>query len=103
MLDEIGAEIPQRIYVNNNLSPDQTVLELQLVDRLGLLYDIFMAIGRLGHNVTHARISTEKGVAIDAIYVQDAHNQKLTDREALDELAAAVTEAAHLRLRSAKE
>ena len=30
-------------------------------------HDIFMAIGRLGHNVTHARISTEKGVAIDAI------------------------------------
>lgn len=102
MLDEIGAEIPQRIYVNNHLSPDQTVLELQLVDRLGLLYDIFMAIGRLGHNVTHARISTEKGVAIDAIYVQDEHSQKITDREKLDELAAAVTEAAHLRLSSGK-
>ena len=85
------------------VSPDQTVLELQLVDRLGLLYDIFMAIGRLGHNVTHARISTEKGVAIDAIYVQDEHSQKITDREKLDELAAAVTEAAHLRLSSAKE
>ena len=103
MLDEIGAEIPQRIYVNNNLSPDQTVLELQLVDRLGLLYDIFMAIGRLGHNVTHARISTEKGVAIDAVYVQNQYNQKLTSRADLDELAEAVTAAAHLRLRSAKE
>jgi [protein-PII] uridylyltransferase len=61
MLDEIGDEIPQRIYLNNNLSPDQTVLELQLVDRLGLLYDIFMAIGKLGFSVTHARISTGKG------------------------------------------
>ena len=48
-------------------------------------------------------ISTEKGVAIDAIYVQDEHSRKLTDREDLDELAAAVTEAAHLRLRSGKE
>jgi len=72
------------------------------VDRIGLLYDIFMAIGRLGHNVTHARISTEKGVAIDAVYVQDAHNQKITDREQLDELANAVTAAASLRLRSGK-
>ncbi|MFN0078177.1 MAG: [protein-PII] uridylyltransferase [Prosthecobacter sp.] len=101
MLDEIGDEIPQRIYLNNHLSPDQTVLELQLVDRLGLLYDIFMAIGRLGHNVTHARISTEKGVAIDAIYVQDENNHKLTKREDLDALADAVNEAVHLRLRSA--
>ena len=48
-------------------------------------------------------ISTEKGVAIDAIYVQDQHSQKLTDREQLDALADAVTAAAHLRLRSAKE
>ncbi|MCB1279612.1 [protein-PII] uridylyltransferase [Prosthecobacter sp.] len=98
MLDEIGEEIPQRIYVNNHLSPDQTVLELQLVDRLGLLYDIFMAIGRLGHNVTHARISTEKGVAIDAVYVQDENNHKLTDRAQLEELERIVSAATHLRL-----
>lgn len=99
MLDEIGDEIPQRVYVNNDLSPDQTVLELQLVDRLGLLYDLFTAIGRLGYNITHARISTEKGVAIDAIYVQDENGLKLTDREQLDELAAVVEKAVHLRLR----
>ncbi len=96
MLDAIGDEIPQRVYVNNNLSPDHTVLELQLVDRLALLYDLFMAIGRLGHNVTHARISTEKGVAIDAIYVQDAQSQKITDRDQLDELSDAVRVAAGL-------
>ncbi len=96
MLDEIGDEIPQRIYVNNHLSPDQTVLELQLVDRLGLLYDIFMAIGKLGHSVTHARIGTEKGVAIDAIYVQDENGRKLSKREQLSELADAVHNAVHL-------
>lgn len=99
MLDEIGDEIPQRIHVNNHLSPDQTVLELQLVDRLGLLYDIFMAIGRLGFNVTHARISTEKGVAIDSIYVQDENNHKLAERKQLDALTDAVHAAVHLRLR----
>lgn len=103
MLDEIGDEIPQRVYVNNNLSPDQTVLELQLVDRLGLLYDIFMAIGRLGHSVTHARISTEKGVAIDAIYVQDENGRKLSEKAQLTALADAVHEAVHLRLRSTAE
>jgi [protein-PII] uridylyltransferase len=97
MLDEIGDEIPQRVYVNNQISPDQTVLELQLVDRLGLLYDIFMAIGRLGLSVTHARISTEKGVAIDAIYIQDENGRKLTDRAQLDALAEAVNAAVHQR------
>ncbi len=96
VLDEIGHEIPQRIYVNNDLSPDQTVLELQLVDRLGLLYDLFIVIGRLGHNVTHARINTEKGVAIDAIYIQDASGHKLTEREQLVALTDAVYQTVNL-------
>lgn len=93
MLDEIGEEIPQRVYVNNHLSPEHTVLELQLVDRLGLLYDIFMTIGRLGYSVTHARIGTEKGVAIDTIYIQDENGRKLDDREQLAALTDALNEA----------
>ncbi len=85
-LDAIGDAIPQRVHVNNQISPDHTVLELQLVDRLGLLYDVFMAIGRLGLSVTHARISTESGVAIDAIYLQDENGRKITACEQLEAL-----------------
>ena len=91
--DEVMAEIPQRVHINNDLSPDQTIVEMQVVDRLGLLYDVFMAIGQLGHNVTHARIGTEKGVAIDAIYVQDVHGRKLTARADLDALQSRIEEA----------
>lgn len=92
MLDEIGEEIPQRCYVSNDLSPDHTILELQLVDRLGLLYDIFMTLGRLGVSVTNARISTENGVAIDSIYLHDGKGGKLKEegiqrvQEAMDGL-----------------
>lgn len=91
--DEVMAEIPQRVHINNDLSPDQTIVEMQVIDRLGLLYDLFMAIGQLGHNVTHARIGTEKGVAIDAIYVQDVHGRKLTARADLDALQGRIEEA----------
>lgn len=84
--DEVVAEIPQRIHINNDLSPDHTVLELQLVDRLGLLYDVFMAIGTVGLNVTHARINTEKGVAVDAIYVQGSDGKKVRARAPLEAL-----------------
>jgi [protein-PII] uridylyltransferase len=66
------------------------VAELQVVDRLGLLYDLFMAIGKLDLSVTHARISTEKGVAIDAIYIQNAAGDKLRDKEELDTLKQAL-------------
>lgn len=97
--DEVEAEIPQRLLINNEVSPDQTVAELQLVDRLGLLYDIFMAIGGLGHNVTHARICTEKGVAIDSIYIQDERGEKLREKEQVEELRTALEEAVLPRAR----
>jgi [protein-PII] uridylyltransferase len=91
--DEVMAEIPQRVHINNDISPDQTVVELQVVDRLGLLYDLFMAIGQLDMEVTHARISTEKGVAIDAIYVQDENGNKLTTRDQLAALQRSIDKA----------
>ena len=40
-------------------------------------------IGQHGLSVCHARINTEKGVAIDAIYLQDAAGKKITDRHTL--------------------
>ncbi len=91
--DEVMAEIPQRVFLNNDVSPDQTVAELQVVDRLGLLYDIFIAIGKLDLSVTHARINTEKGVAIDAIYIQTANGDKLRDKAALSALQKALDKA----------
>ncbi len=85
-LAEIEAEIPQWVYINNDISPDHTVIELQAIDRIGLLYDVFMVIGILGYSVTHARIGTERGVAVDAIYIQDMAGSKITDREACQKL-----------------
>jgi [protein-PII] uridylyltransferase len=91
--DEVMTEIPQRVFLNNDLSLDQTIAELQVVDRLGLLYDLFMAIGKLNLNVTHARINTEKGVAIDSIYIQTQNDHKIRDKEALAALQDALTQA----------
>ncbi len=81
------AEIPQRIVIDNTVSTEETVIELQAVDRLGLLYDVLKTIGTLRYNVTHARINTEKGVAVDAIYIRSPQGQKITDPIALDQLA----------------
>ena len=83
---DLAAEIPQWVYVNNRISDDNTVVELQAIDRIGLLYDVFRCIGALKLNVTHARISTERGVAIDAIYVQTMDRQKVTDQSILTKL-----------------
>ncbi len=87
------AEIPQRVFIDNTVSPDETILELQAVDRLGLLYDVLKTIGRLGHNVTHARINTEKGVAVDTIYLRDDRGRKIGDMTRLHAVASAVAAA----------
>ena len=82
-LADIMDEIPKRVYLNNEMSAEHTVLELQVPDRIGLLYDVFNAIGRLDLSVTHARINTEKGIAIDTIYIQDRAGRKITERDTL--------------------
>lgn len=87
------AEIPQRIVIDNTVSTDETVIELQAVDRLGLLYDVLKTIGRLCYNVTHARINTEKGVAVDAIYIRTPHGKKITDSNALNQLVNELSQA----------
>jgi [protein-PII] uridylyltransferase len=83
---ELESAVSQWVYINNHISADSTVIELQAVDRIGLLYNVFKVIGNLGHSVTHARISTERGVAVDNIYVQDSQGNKLLDKEVFMEL-----------------
>lgn len=93
LLPEVASEIPQRIHIHNGISDEHTVIELQAVDRIGLLYDIFMTIGRLGFNITHARINTEQGAAIDAIYLQTQSGEKILDETTLRDLHEALTRA----------
>ncbi|MCB1225456.1 MAG: [protein-PII] uridylyltransferase [Verrucomicrobiales bacterium] len=88
--DAMLAEIPERVSINNTVSQDATVVELQCVDRLGLLYDILKSIGELKLNVSHARINTEKGVAVDVIYVRTAEGTQVTDELVCRQLLAAI-------------
>ncbi|RBP45455.1 UTP--GlnB (protein PII) uridylyltransferase GlnD [Roseimicrobium gellanilyticum] len=85
-LEEMAAEVPQRVHFNHLISPDYTVIELQALDRIGLLYDVFRHIGQAGLNICHARINTEKGVALDSIYVQDKAGKKVADKVLLEAL-----------------
>lgn len=69
------------------------MVEIQAVDRIGLLYDIFQAIGLLGLEITHARINTEKGAAIDSICLTDHMGKKITDTATLKRIRDSVSEA----------
>ncbi len=84
--EEMKAEFPTRVVVSNDFNPLHTVVEIEATDRLGLLCDIFRTIGQLGLEITHARIATEKGAAIDTLYISDTSGGKIQDRELLARL-----------------
>ncbi|MFC7339509.1 [protein-PII] uridylyltransferase [Haloferula chungangensis] len=67
--DEGGIAFPVRAHISNDLHPTCTAIEVQAVDRIGLLHDLFHAINQCGLDTVHARICTEKGAAMDTLYV----------------------------------
>lgn len=78
---EGGIPFPVRAFVNNHASQQHTAIEIQALDRIGLLHDLFLEIGKVGLVTVHARICTEKGAAIDTIYVNHLDGSKITDPE----------------------
>ncbi len=89
--DEAVDEVfPKRVYVSNEQSPEYTFLEIQTLDRIGLLYDLFSTIGDLGIETVASRINTEKGAAIDSFYLSDLMGRKIADPRLLAELKSRI-------------
>ena len=81
-----GFTVPVRAFVSNELHPACTTVEIQGLDRIGLLHDLFHTINRHGLNTAHARICTEKGVAMDTLYITTTAGAKIQDPELLKRL-----------------
>jgi [protein-PII] uridylyltransferase len=86
-------EFPMRVYMTNEQHRDYTVVEIQAVDRIGLLFQVFDTIGKFGLEITHARINTEKGAAIDSFCLTGQDGKKITDQALLQQLKTALEEA----------
>ncbi len=78
--------VPVQAYVSNNLHPTCTTVEIQALDRIGLLHDLFLTINQHGLNTAHARICTEKGVAMDTLYITTSQGDQVTDAATLASL-----------------
>ncbi len=81
-----GIPVPVRAYVSNELHPVCTTVEIQALDRIGLLHDLFHTINQHGLTTAHARICTEKGVAMDTLYITTPEGRKVEDNSLLKEL-----------------
>ncbi len=89
---EHGIPVPVRAWISNSLHPNCTTIEIQALDRIGLLHDLFHTINSYNLNTAHARISTEKGVAMDTLYITTQDSNKLLDSEIIKKLEAEITD-----------
>lgn len=76
-----GERIPTHIVTDNDASETRTLLEIETEDRIGLLYTIAQTLTELQLDISAARICTEKGAAIDSLYVQEIGGGKVLSPE----------------------
>jgi [protein-PII] uridylyltransferase len=73
---------PPQVVLDNTISDSHTVIEVQMQDRLGLLYKLTHCLYAHGLDVALAKISTEANRAIDVFYVTDTAGAKIVDAQA---------------------
>jgi [protein-PII] uridylyltransferase len=72
-----GERIPTHVRFDNEASETRTLIEIETEDRLGLLYAISQCFAELALDIAAAKISTEKGAAIDTFYVRELGGGKV--------------------------
>ncbi len=84
---------PPRVWFDNS-PPKHTVMEVLAPDRLGLLYELLGQISDMGFEISAARITTEKGAAIDTFHLTGREGKKINDMNRLIALKYALAEIA---------
>jgi [protein-PII] uridylyltransferase len=76
-----GERIATRLGFDNEASDTRTVIEIETEDRIGLLYAISRQLSNLDLDISGAKVSTERGAAIDSFYVRELDGTKVVAPE----------------------
>lgn len=71
--------VEPQVLIDNDSSNVFTMIEVNGLDRTGLLFDLTDALFRLNLNIGSAHITTFGEKAVDVFYVTDLTNQKITN------------------------
>ncbi len=85
-----SSEMPTKVSVDQRTSRSYTLLDVQTADFPGLLYRIACAIADKGIDLVTARITTEKGAALDTFYLCGRDGKKIESEEVLASLTEEV-------------
>ncbi len=79
-------QVRPRVHFDNDASSHATVIEVEGLDRPGLLYDVTHAIFRSGVSISSSMVATYGERAIDVFYVRDGYGHKITHKDRLDSI-----------------
>jgi [protein-PII] uridylyltransferase len=82
-----------RVNFDNEASMVSTVIEVESLDRVGLLYEITRAIFETGLSISSAIIATYGELAVDTFYVRDGFGHKVRHPERLAAIEARLMKA----------
>ena len=70
-------KINTKIFVDNNMSKKHTILEVNTLDRIGLIYDLTKKLYNLKLKISSAKILTMGKGASEIFYIQDYKGKKI--------------------------
>ena len=82
--------VQPRVLIDNNASNVYTVVEINALDRPGLLYDVTRAISGAGLSIASAQITTYGERAVDVFYVKDVFGLKVTHENKIEQIRSAI-------------
>ena len=82
-----------RVNFDNEASTLSTVVEVESLDRVGLLYEITRGLFEAGMTITSAIIATYGELAVDTFYVRDVFGHKVTHPQRLAAIEARLKKA----------
>jgi [protein-PII] uridylyltransferase len=77
-----------RVNFDNEASATSTVIEVESLDRVGLLYAVTRAIFEMGLSISSAVVVTYGELAVDVFYVRDGYGHKVRHPERLAAIEA---------------
>jgi [protein-PII] uridylyltransferase len=86
-------KIRSRVNFDNEASMTSTVIEVESLDRVGLLFDITRALYQAGLRISSAVIVTYGELAVDTFYVRDGFGHKIRHEERLASVEARLMKA----------
>jgi [protein-PII] uridylyltransferase len=82
-----------RVIFDNEASTVSTVIEVESLDRVGLLYEITRSLFEMGLGISSAIVATYGELAVDVFYIRDIFGHKVTHPERLAAIEARLMKA----------